>query len=92
MSAGKHNARTAIGLLYVHHVNLDVIALVQFFIGDLLDLRQGGFVMTDSQYRVAGLRVDTLDKRGNKLAVLTLEIRKYLILFAGTNALTEIVL
>ena len=69
-----------------------MVALVQLLVRHLLELRKGSLAVADSEYRVSGFWVDSLNHRGNKLTVAALKLGEHLSPLGFPYALTEIVL
>ena len=89
MGSGDHRPGALFRLLYVHYINLDMVALPEFLAADLFTFRQHGFGLSDLQGGRPASGVDPFHGSGNQFLMPALEFLHHLSPFAVTDALTD---
>ena len=89
MGAADHGAGALFRLFHVHHVHLDVVALAQLLVADLLAFGQHGLGLADFQRSRSRTGVYALHERGDQLLIFALELLHHLAALAVANALAD---
>ena len=89
MGAGDHQAGALFGILHIHHIYLDALALGKGLIGDLLGLGQHGFAAADLQGDIAADGIYPQHLGGNDIVLAALILLEQQALFGLPDTLMD---